>query len=76
MTKPKATALTELRDQALVASWAASDADQAMARRDALILEARRAEPPAGYDEIAQAAGITRHRVSQIIQRDRRERSA
>lgn len=76
MTKPKATALAELEVQARAAHLKASDAEGAMNRRDALILEARRAEPPAGYDEIAQAAGITRHRVSQIIQRDRRERSA
>lgn len=72
MATTKATALKRVTASTTAATKAATAHDKAQAKRDALIMEARHAEPPATYQEIADAAGITKDRVSQIIQAQRK----
>lgn len=62
--------LTTLADKAHKAQAAA---DKAMAERDQQMLACREVEP-ATYQEIAEAAGVTKDRVSQIIGVQRRKR--
>jgi len=47
-------------------------ADAALAERDAAVAEARHRDDPATYQEIADAMGVTKDRVSQIVQRLKR----
>lgn len=72
MATTKATALKRITASTTTATKAAKAHDAAQAKRDALILAARDAEPPATYQEIADAAGITKDRVSQILQASRK----
>jgi DNA-directed RNA polymerase sigma subunit (sigma70/sigma32) len=61
--------VTELAERAHKATLAA---EAAQAKRDQAILAARGLDAPATYQEIAEAASITKDRVSQIIQAQRR----
>lgn len=47
-------------------------ADVARDKRDAAVIDARHRDDPASYAEIAEAMGVTKDRVSQIIQAQRR----
>lgn len=51
-------------------------AEAAQAKRDAAVMAARHRDDPASYAEIAHAMGVTKDRVSQIIQAQRRKGSA
>ena len=62
-------ALTTLADRAHRAQAAA---DVALAKRDAAVMAARNPNDPATYQEIADALGVTKDRVSQIIQAQKR----
>lgn len=67
-TTTKATALKRVTATATAATKAAKSHDAAQAKRDQAIMAARSAAEPATYQEIADAAGVTKDRVSQIIQ--------
>lgn len=54
------------------AASAAKAAETAQGARDTAILAAAEAKDPASYREIAEAAGITKDRVSQILQAERK----
>jgi hypothetical protein len=54
------------------AHQAQEKAEAAQAKRDAAVMEARNPDDPASYAEIAAAMGVTKDRVSQIIQAQRK----
>lgn len=47
-------------------------ADKALTKRDQAVMAARNPADPATYQEIADAMGLTKDRVSQIIQAQRK----
>jgi hypothetical protein len=73
-TITKAAALKRVTAKATAATKAATAHAKAQEARDQAILAARSATEPPTYQEIADAAHVTKDRVSQIIQ-DQRKRS-
>jgi hypothetical protein len=49
-------------------------AEAAQAKRDEAVMAARSQDDPASYAEIASAMGVTKDRVSQIIQAQRKRK--
>lgn len=68
----KSQTLNRVTKTATAATKATEAADLALAKRDQAILAARGSTQPATYQEIADAAGVTKDRVSQIIQAQRK----
>lgn len=66
-----ATTLNELPALAKRATQAQAKAEKALAARDAAIVAVRETEPSPTYQQIADAVGITKDRVNQIIQKHR-----
>ena len=71
-TTTKATALKRVTTKAKAAHLAVQKAARAQEERDQAIMAARDAADPATYQEIADAASVTKDRVSQIIQAQRK----
>lgn len=71
-TTTKAAALKRVTAKATAATKAATAHAKAQDARDQAILAARSATEPATYQEIADAASVTKDRVSQIIQAQRK----
>lgn len=70
MTEPtKAQLLTALASQAKRHRNREDAADEALANRDAAMLYA--ADAGATYPELAEATGLTRHRVNQVLREQR-----
>lgn len=67
-----ATTLNTLPRLAKRATKAQEAADAALAARDAAIVAVRESETPPTYQQIADATGISKDRVNQIIQRHNR----
>lgn len=76
MAPSKSQALTKITRTSLAANRAAVKAEETLEARDRAIMDARHATVPASYQEIADAAGITKDRVSQIIQVQRAREKA
>ena len=68
----KTQRLKSLATQSEKAHKAQAAAEAALAKRDAAVLDARTQNDPASYAEIATAMGVTKDRVSQIIQAQRK----
>lgn len=64
-----ATNLKSLASYAKRANKLQSAADAALAVRDAAIVDVRAGEQPPTYQQIADAVGLTKDRVNQIIQK-------
>lgn len=71
MATRKEQALARITKAAKAAKAAEQQAAKAQEVRDRAILSARLVTDPASYQEIADAAGITKDRVSQILGRQR-----
>jgi DNA-directed RNA polymerase sigma subunit (sigma70/sigma32) len=69
----KTQALKRVTTTATAATKAATAHAAAQEKRDQAILAARSASEPATYQEIADAASVTKDRVSQIIQAQRKQ---
>lgn len=73
MATTKTAALKRVTTTAKAAHAASLRHADAQATRDQAILAARGASEPATYQEIADAASVTKDRVSQIIQAQRKQ---
>lgn len=72
MATSKSTALKRVTSAAEVAQRAEAKAEEALSKRDHAIAAARQADPAPTYQEIADAAGVTKDRVSQVLQAQRK----
>jgi DNA-directed RNA polymerase sigma subunit (sigma70/sigma32) len=68
----KTQRLKSLASLSVKAHDAQRKADEDLTKRDEAVVAARHRDDPATYQEIADAMGVTKDRVSQIIQAQKR----